>query len=245
MELLNMIKFQMKVMLKSPMILYSYFVMPLMLTTIIGYLAKDSFGSNISSYEYYSISMTLLMFVGAGIGSVYNFMDPTLRNGNIRSIYSPIKISYIYLSQVLSGTVVFTIALIFNMTIYKVLFGINYNGNGLLIFGGFTSLIFISVTLGIFLCTVMKDVNLINVIFNLAQIFLSMLGGAFFSMEALGEIPAMISKLSPVKWVLDGILNSMYDNSNSLLFIIIAINISIGAILICLCKVTFKTEKYV
>lgn len=68
--------------------------------------------------------------------------------------------------------------------------------------------------------------------------------GAFFSLEILGEVPAMISKISPVKWFMDGLLNSMYDNNNFILFVAIGINIIVAIMLIGLTYKTFKIEKY-
>ena len=43
---------------------------------------------------------------------------------------------------------------------------------------------------------------------------------------------------------MDGLLNSMYDNNNFILFVIIGINIIIAVMLIGLTSKTFKTEKY-
>lgn len=244
MNLLNKIKFELKLMFKTPVLGFSFFAYPILLTLIIGYLAQNSFGSEISSYQYYSIGMMIFIYAGAGLVSVYNFIDNPVKDGNLRVIYMPVKTGNIYLSQIVSGTIFCTLGIAFTMTVFKLLFHVNYNGSELIVFMGFSTLAFLSNALGMFLATIINNVMTINMIFNMIQAIFCLLGGAFFSIESLGKIPAMIAKLSPVKWVIDGMLNSMYDNNNSLLFIIIAVNIVLGIILIAMCKVTFKTEKY-
>ena len=244
MNLLNMIKFQFKLMIKTPVMLLSFFIYPVLLTAIIGYLTQNSFGGEISSYQYYSISMMIFIFSGAGLSSVYNFMDKPIKEGNLRLMFTPIRNIGIYLSQIITGTIFNTIGIGFSMILFKMLFKVNYNGNAALIFLAFVALSFMSNALGVFLCTVIDDVGPINMIFNMLQAILCVLGGAFVSIEALGDIPAALSKLSPVKWLMDGLLNSMYDNDNFLLFITIGVNIVLAIMLIGLCTRTFKTEKY-
>ena len=200
MNIVNMIKFQLKLMCKTPIMFMMFFVYPVLLTAIIGYLTQSSFGGGVSSYEYYSIGI--------------------------------------------SGTIYSSVAIAITMLIFSLLFGVNYNGNGILICVSFVILSFMSNSLGMLLCATINNIGAVNMVFNIVQTVLCILGGAFFSLEALGEIPAMISKISPVKWLMDGLLNSMYDNNNFILFVIIGINIIIAVMLIGLTSKTFKTEKY-
>ena len=62
MNIVNMIKFQLKLMCKTPIMFMMFFVYPVLLTAIIGYLTQSSFGGGVSSYEYYSIGM--MIFIG-------------------------------------------------------------------------------------------------------------------------------------------------------------------------------------
>lgn len=244
MNLINMIKFEFKLMAKTKVMILSYFVYPVLLTLIIGYLTQSSFGTEISSYEFYSISMMIFMFSGAGLASAYNFIDKPIKEGNLRLMFAPIKTSSIYLSQIICGTIFSSIAVAFSMIAFKYMLNVNYNGSELVVFLAFVTLSFFSSALGVFFCTITDNMMTINMIFNFVQAILCLLGGAFVSIEAFGDIPAFIAKLSPVKWIMDGILNSMYDNNNFLISIIIVVNVILGMILIGVCKRTFKTEKY-
>ena len=244
MNMVNMIKFQLKLICKTPVMFMMYFVYPILLTAIIGYLTQSSFGGGVSSYEYYSIGMMIFIFTSAGLISSYNFLDDNIKEGNVRTMFAPIKKAGIYLSQIISGTVYSSVAIVVTMIIFNFLFGVNYNSNGILICISFITLCFMSNALGMFLCTTINHVGMVNVVFNLVQVVLCVLGGAFFSLEVLGEVPAMISKISPVKWFMDGLLNSIYDNNNFILFVAIGINLMVAIILIGLTSKTFKVEKY-
>lgn len=244
MNLLNMVKFQLKLMIKTPVMILTYFIYPVLLTAIIGYLTQNNFGGEVTSYQYYSISMMIFIFSGAGLASVYNFIDKPIKEGNLRLIFTPISNIGIYLSQIITGTIFSGVGAGVSMILFKVLFSINYNGNEFIIFLSFVALSLMSNALGILLCTILDDVGPINMIFNMLQVFLCVLGGAFISLESLGEFPAALSKISPVKWLMDGLLNSIYDNNNFLLFVTIGVNIVLAMMFIGICTRTFKTEKY-
>lgn len=244
MNMINMIKFQLKLMFKNPEMFMMFFIYPPVLTAIIGYLTQGSYSGGITSYEYYSIGMMIFIFTSAGLLSSYNFLDNNVKAGNIRTIYTPIKNLGIYTSQIISGTIYSSVAVGATMIIFNFLFKVDYNGNGFLIYISFIILSFISNALGMFLCTIINNIGVVGIVFNIVQTVLCLLGGAFVSLESLGEIPAMISKISPVKWFMDGVLNSIYDNNNLILYIAIAINIALGVILIGVTSKTFKTEKY-
>lgn len=245
MNLINKIKFELKVMIKSPTEIYTYFIFPIILTLLVGYLTKDSFGSEISSYEYYSFNMMIFVYIGAGNASLYNFINKPVKQGNFRVIFTPIKTIYMYLSQILAGTIFCAIGIAFTILVFKIFFNINYRGNEFSIFALFTSIAFVANAVGIFLATIIDNVDTTNIIITIGQGILCVLGGAFFSLEALGKIPTAISKLSLVKYWRDGIFNIMYDNSYFIISISILINVALGIMFIIFCKYTFNTEKYV
>lgn len=244
-NLLNMIKFQLKLMFKTPILVVVFGGGPVLLTAIIGYLAQDSYGSGLSSYEFYSISMMVFTYLAAGLSSANNFVDESIMDGNIRVIYSPVKDYEIYTSQIITGTIFCALGITFSMIVFRFIFGINYNGSDFIIWLAFITLAFLSNTIGVFLCTITKSFITINVIFNIIQCVLGVLGGAFFSIDSLGKFAASLAKLSPVKWFIDGIFNSMYENSITLIALMIVINIILALILIISSKFTFKTEKYI
>ena len=242
--MISMIKFELKNMFKTSALVTSFFFQPIIMTLIIGYLAKYYFGSEISSYEFYSIGMMIFIYLSSGIASVYNFMDKDIKHGNLRLVFTPAKTNSIYISQIISGTIFCTLGIIFTMVIFRYIIGVNYGSGWMIIFFSLMTLAFLSNALGIFLSLIIDSVINVNMVFNMIQAVFCVLGGVFFSIEGLGKIPVILSNISPVKWIMDGILNSMYDNNNNLLFIIIIINIILAIIIMQFSKKVFRTEKY-
>ncbi|MGL5417793.1 MAG: ABC transporter permease [Clostridium sp.] len=240
----NMIKMQLNSLFKNKIMIINFVLYPSILTFIIGYLAEGYFKSGITSYEYYSNSMMIFLFMGAGLLSIYNFGDKDVIDGNMRAIYMPIGKEKIYISEVISSSIFSSISIILNILIFKYLFNINYGGNELIIILSFITLAFLSNALGMFLLSLVKEVGICNGIFNLVQAILCVLGGAFISLEGFGDFISSLSKLSPIKYLIEGILNSIYDGNAETLKMIIVVNIIIGIILLIITKWTFKVEKY-
>lgn len=242
--MINMIKFELKNMFKTSSLVTGFFIQPILMTLIIGYLTQYYFSNGISSYEFYSIGMMIFVYLSSGVASVYNFMDKNIKHGNLRVAFTPVNTKNIYISQIISGTIFCTFGITFTMLVFKYGFGINYGYGWLNIFLALVTLTFFSNSLGIFLSLIIDNVISVNMIFNMIQAIFCLLGGVFFSIEGLGEIPALLSNVSPAKWLMNGILNSMYDNNNYLILTVIVINIILGIIIIQFSKVVFKTEKY-
>lgn len=240
----NMIKMQLNALFKNKIMIINFVMYPSLLTFIIGYLAESYFNAGITSYEYYSNSMMIFLFMGAGLLGIYNLGDADKVDGNLRAMYMPVPKSYIYISQIISSTIFASVSIVLNILIFKYLFKIQYAGNELIIILSFITLAFLSNTLGMFLLSLVKEIGICNGIFNLIQAILCTLGGAFISLEGFGEILSFLTKLSPVKYLIEGILNSIYDNSTDMLWIIIMINILLGLAFLVITKKTFKVEKY-
>lgn len=240
----NMIKMQLQALFKNKIMIINFVAYPSILTFIIGYLAESYFNSGVSSYEYYSNSMMIFLFMGAGLLAIYNLGDVDVVDGNLRAMYAPVPRSYIYISQVISSTIFSSVSIILNILVFKFLFKVEYAGNEGIIILGFITLAFLSNSLGMFLLSLVKEIGICNGIFNLVQVALCALGGAFISLEGFGGILSFLSKLSPVKYLIEGILNSIYDNSTTLLWMIIGINIILGLGFLIITKKTFKIERY-
>ena len=241
----NMIKHQLKMLFKNPILIMNFWGYPVILTLIIGYLTKSFYGDGISSYEYYSNSMLIFMFMGAGLITIYNFIESNLVDGNFRAIYAPISKSTIYLSQIISSTIFAIVGIILNILIFKFLVGVTYNGTEFLIVLSLGTLSFLSTSIATLLCAFINNIGAINGIFNMIQSAFCVLGGAFFSMEALGGVPAMISKLSPVKYIIDGMYLSIYDNSHSMILLISVVNVVLAITVILVTRKKFKVESYI
>jgi ABC-2 type transport system permease protein len=122
---------------------------------------------------------------------------------------------------------------------------VDFSESALMIFLVLLSVVFVSSSIGILFSLIIDDAVIIEEIFTVFQLLFCFIGGCFFSIESIANIPQFIIYLSPIKYVMDGLLQSMYENSNTLSFIIIFINVIIGSILIKVSSLFFKEENYV
>ncbi len=241
---IHMLKLQMKLIFKNSTSLLQFFLLPTVLVLIIGYLAKDSFNGRVTSYQYYSIGVMLFMYSGFGVIGAFNFIDKFIREGNLRLVYMPINESWIFATHIVSGSLYGILTITVNMVIFGILFGVNYYNNFWIILLLYTSIVLSSSTFGILLSILIDNTIVIEEIFTISQLVLCLLGGCFFSIESIASLPTFFAYMSPVKWIMDGLVNGIFLNDTTKIFIIIPINLLISVIIVIFCKMNFKTEKY-
>jgi ABC-2 type transport system permease protein len=98
--------------------------------------------------------------------------------------------------------------------------------------------------LGTFGCCVLHSEELASTVISLVVSLLCVLGGTFFSPDALGGPIAMISFLSPVRWFDDGFFAIACDNDLSSFWPIFLGCLVAIAVLVIGCKHFFRTEDY-
>jgi len=220
-------------------------VLPLVLLVIIGYINKDGFTCEFTSYQYYFIGVLIFIYSGIGTNISFNFIDKDNKSGNLRTIFAPVNNKMIYISHIFSALSFAFITLLVNLITFKFIFEVDFSESALMIFLVLLSVVFVSSSIGILFSLIIDDAVIIEEIFTVFQLLFCFIGGCFFSIESIANIPQFIIYLSPIKYVMDGLLQSMYENSNTLSFIIIFINVIIGSILIKVSSLFFKEENYV
>lgn len=244
MEIKYLLRSQLKKTVKKTNLLIQFLVLPILLILIIGYLTKNNFTENITSYQYYSIPVMLFMYIGYGINSSFAFVDRYNRRGNFRLLYVPINPVYIYISHIISGTISGMVTALINLILIKYLFRMNYGKNFILILLTFTTIILVSNAIGIILSLVIDNAIVIEEIFTVSQLILCFMGGCFFELESIANLPRVVAYISPVKWVLKGINDIIYLGQNGILIITNIANIIILVLLVFLCVKSYKVEKY-
>jgi len=74
---------------------------------------------------------------------------------------------------------------------------------------------------------------------------LCVLGGTFFSLDGMGKAFAVITRISPVKWLNDAFFTLSCDNSLHY-FWLVFIGVSVVSVLLVLgCRIFFRTEDYI
>ncbi|MDD3223717.1 MAG: ABC transporter permease [Clostridium sp.] len=231
---------------KNPTLFLCNTIFPLILIGIFGFIAKKGYGTTVTSYDYYGVTMLVYSVFNIALTTSNTFMEKNLKKGNVRLIYSPTYTSNIFFSKILAsflfGAVCYTVLMILEDKIL----GINLGGKNfiyvlvLIIF--FT---FLMCCLGAFMCCIFKSEEAANKFMSPLVTLFAIFGGMFFPVDSLGSIVRNLSYVSPVKWINECIFRIIYDGDLSMFAPIIIVFAVISVILIILCKITFKPEEYV
>ncbi|MDF2985051.1 MAG: potB1 [Eubacterium sp.] len=232
--------------LKSPVLLQFNTLLPILLTLILGFLCQGNYGEDITSYDYYGITMLLFTVISVSVSAANGFMEKSIKACNLRVIYSPIKVSYIYLSKIVATFLYTSVCFMLVIGVCKFFMGVDYGGKN---FGYVLLLILLldllSAALGVMFCCIFKSEEVSSQILSMANNVMGILGGLFFQLDGLGKAASTISNISPVKWVLVGIMKVIYDGDLSFMIPITIIFLSVTVLLTFICKLTFRTEDYV
>lgn len=226
--------------IRNPMWIFYATGFPVLLVLIMGYLTRNSFGDTVTSYDFYGITLMIYALINSGMTSANAFLEERIKKPNMRIIYAPGNVKYIFLSKIIAS---FAFSFIFHLTDMAFLhaaFGVEFGGIDLYILFALTELM--SATFGIMMCCIVKTESMTNQIQSIVVNILAILGGTLFSIDGYGSFARKISRFSPVKWIVDASFQIVYDHSTRL-FVPAAAGIG-GAIvvMVLVCMVTFKKE---
>ena len=227
--------------IKNPMWIFYGMAFPILLVAIVGYLTHSAYGNEVTSYDYYGVTLMIYSALSSGMTSANSFMEERIRKANMRIIYAPGDVRSIYLSKIIASFLFSFLLHMADAVFLALVFHINYHAAAYLIV--LLALIeLFAVTLGIMMCCIFKTESMTNQIQGLLVNLLALLGGTLFSLDGYGRIARAISQLSPVKWIVDASFQLIYDNDFHLF--IPTIGIMTGSILLMLliCKITFRKE---
>ena len=226
---------------KNPMWVFYVTLFPILLVAILGFMTKDSYGSGFTSYNYYGITLMIYSILMGGMTSANAFMEERIKKPNMRIIYSPGSISYIYLSKILATLVFSAVFHLIDMLILCTLYNIKINHVlDIVILLGLTELF--SVTLGVMLCCIFKKEAITNQLQSILVNIMAIFGGLMFSLDGLGTTVKTISSMSPAKWLTNTIFQIIYDNNMEGFLPTVFLLSSVIVIMIMVCKLTFRKE---
>lgn len=234
-----------KNMLFSPMMLLYMTVFPMALVLVLGYLNSGTYGSKVTSYDYYGISILVYCAFGMSCNAANNFMEAHIKASNMRIIFSPVNTSYIYISKILATFAFSAICLFPVVGILNIALNVNFGSKFIYVLILLMLLSLSSSAVGILFCCIFKSEELANKILSIINNSLAFLGGTFIPLEGFGKTIRVLSGISPVTWIQRDIFKIIYDgNTDVFLPEVLAL---IGAFLVAtvLCKITFRTEDYI
>lgn len=230
---------------KDFFIIFYNVVVPIVIITLLGYLTSKSYGTEFTSYEYYSIVITpfcLLM----GITSVaYAAVDEKRMKTSCRYMTAPISKASIILSKLFSCVIALTVCGVIVLIISKLLFQLPINGTILYLIWLFLCESVAVTGLGLFFSLASKNFAAIQNFLNLPILIFGFLGGAFFPVGSLNPVLSFVISLSPLTWINRGIMYCLYGSDIRILLYTSAVLLATGVLFTILTIKYFKKEAFI
>lgn len=230
---------------KDFFVLFYNIIFPIIIILLLGYLTSKSYGTNFTSYHYYSV--VLIPFCGLmGITTVsYAAQDEKTLKTAYRYMAAPISKVELVLSKFLSCVIIFALCNVITWGVSRLLFNMEFNGRFLFVVLLLTCESVAVVGIGLFLGLACKNLDTLRNFLNLPIVIFGFLGGAFFPVSSLNPILSFIINLSPLTWVNRGIIACIFDGNAKILLIMSAIFILIGCTFTGLTVKLFKKEAFI
>lgn len=230
----------------NPMWIFFGTAYPFLLVLILGFLSSGAYGSSITGYDYYGVSMMIYIILNTSTVAANSFMEERIKKGNMRMIYSPVPKNFIYISKIAATFVFSSLGHLLVMLILNLVFKVNYGGERV----GFIIIIFLmlelfSSILGIMFCCIFKEESITNQILSMAITILGVMGGLFFSLDGFGEAVEKLSFISPVKWIATNVFRVIYDKDFSYYLPAVSILMVLSLVGLLLCQKFYNTEDYI
>lgn len=240
-NLLLICKEDFKNLIKNPMWLFYGTLFPILLVVILGFLTKDSYGNEVTSYDYYVITLMIYSILTSGMTSANAFMEEKIRKANMRIIYAPGSVKSIYLSKIMASFAFSFLCHLFDMIVLCMIYHIHITAvPQIVILFGLTEVF--SVALGVMFCCIFKTEAMANQILSVVINLFAILGGLMFPMDGFGKVVRGISYLSPAKWLVNTTFCMIYDNNFSWFYPTVLVLIFVIAAVFAVCDKTFRKE---
>lgn len=227
--------------IKNPMWVFYATGFPVLMVLILGYLTGNSYGSKVTSYDYYGITLMIYAMLNSGMTSANAFLEERIKKPNMRIIYAPGSVKNIFISKIAAAFLFSFLFHIIDLFFLRLVFHVRIHHLGyLLILFALTELL--AVTLGIMMCCIVKTESMTNQVQGIIVNILAILGGVLFSLDGYGETVQRISMASPVKWIVKASFQMIYDNDVHLFLPVVLSMAACIAVMVIICNVTFKKE---
>lgn len=247
MSFAKIVKFDLKNIFKTPMLVIVNIVEPVVLYVILGVIMKNEFTNKMmSSFDFYAVTTLIISATMIVMTTSNIFLDEKVKRGNKRVVYAPISKVQVYLSKLVS-TFIFAIILFDVLAlIEQYVFKCNFGGKNIIfVIILIDALTFFACSLSTAGCCILKNEDKTNSVIPLITSVFLFFSGIFVPLGDGGKIMKVLSALSPVRYVTECSMQIIYDNNFDLFGITIIMIIILSTICILICQFTFKPEEYV
>ncbi len=229
---------------KNPVLVGYNTVFAALITAIMGFLMSGSYANAADSYQYYTVTMMLYGVLNGAMTASNCFMERDIKRPNLRIIFSPAGSFPIYFSKILASFVFDYSLHLALLALWCPALHISLGSRPVFFLLLLAPIEFASAALGTFFCCVFHSEETTSTLLSLVISVLCILGGSFFSLDGMGKGLALLSRLSPVKWLNDAFFALCCDDNLHLFMPVFLGATAISALLVLGCRVFFSTEDY-
>ena len=242
---LTIFKMDMINLFKNPVLVGYNTIFSALLIFIMGFLSSGNYASGKDAYQYYTVSLLVYGMLNGAMTASNCFMERDIKRPNLRIIHSPAGSFQIYFSKILSSFAFDYSLHLLMLAILCPLLKVTLGSNPFFFVLLMAPVEFAAAALGIFFCCIFHCEETTSTLLSTVISLLCVLGGSFFSLEAMGSALSFVSRVSPVKWLNEAFFALSCDGSLSL-FWPVFIGASIISVLLVLgCRLFFRTEDYI
>ncbi|MFD3156234.1 SagG family ABC transporter permease subunit [Haloimpatiens sp. FM7330] len=195
------------------------------------------------SIDFYSVTMfTMIILYSTATGSM-SILSELRRKTLSRMLCSSTSKFKILIGKLLGCFCItgFQCSLVFLFS--KYILKARWGTNNLMILAISASLIFMAVSVGIGLSSLIKNANILSVAINTVIPIFVFLGGGYISLEVFNSnVLNTISNISPIKWTNEAIFKMIYGNDFSFVSTAIIINLVVAFIFLLAPIVTLRKD---
>lgn len=230
----------------NPMWIFMSIALPFCLASILGFLSEGMYGSMMSSYDYYGISMLFFGILNTATFAANSFLEEKIKRANLRIMYAPIKKWFVPTSKVLATFIFTTFFNTLTASLLHVLFDVNYGGENMI----YVWLLFLAMnlffsSLGVLMCCLFKSEEIANQILSLVTALFALFSGFFFPIQNFGKVFVKISNLLPTTKILDNLWVIIFDQDHSAFLSEFLLMIGLSILMIILASSCFKEEDFI
>lgn len=219
--------------------------LPLLLTLILGFITRGSYGNTVTSYDYYGVVLLVFGALNNATLAANSFMETRIMKANMRLCNAPVPAFTIYFPKVLASFIFGVFCHTIDGLGLHFIAGVNFGGlDAIFLWLLLLGVDFFAASFSVMLCCVLRNEEVVNQLLSYFITLICLLGGVFFPVKGFGPIADIVGNISPVTWINAAAFGAIYDNSVSLLIIVCGALLCLSLLCIALSSRLFNTEDY-
>ncbi|WML58885.1 ABC transporter permease [Neobacillus sp. PS2-9] len=196
-----------------------------------------------SSMDYYAIVITTMIILYGAMSASSLIVEERVRGTANRLIASPIRKSEIFIGKVLGGLVSSSLSALLVVQLSKLLFHANWGDHEGMVYLVLLTEIIFAVSLGIGISFLAKTHAAPKVIITLVAQLSSFFGGSYFRIVNPEGFFKLITELSPLTWMNNGLMKLIYANDLSAAIPAITINMAGSLLFLLVAVISLKRRE--